>query len=288
MGIDTLVEQFLNYLKGVRGYSKETLTAYKSDLKFFFAVAKDVPIEQITKAHVQMFIADQKAKGRGGRTINRRLIAVGVFWQYLMEELEMPLRIVVKRDYFQKVKSELSAKRKAVKPEDARRMMDEMPEKDPVAFLAFMLMGKQGLRIGEARRLDLKDVNFLQNLVTIKGSKGRDRILPLAESVKLAILDAVGFRREGPVLVWDKDSKRGFSTNSGLYERVVKWMRQYGIEGTPHSWRKLAGTELYRSTKDIVLVQDFLGHANVETTRGSYVMDSEKDEKVRGKIDDVF
>lgn len=281
-----LIESFLDYLASVRGHSKNTVGAYRSDLKRFFAVISSQP-EKITKADIQRFIVLEKTGGMAARTINRRLDCLSTFFDYLINEMELDLKSPIRPEYKQKVKNKVSSRTSRIHPEDAKRLMEIVRPLDRPTFMAMLLMGKQGLRIGEVRRLMIEHVDFDSNVMTIIGSKGEDREIPLSQHVKEEIKNWIEHRSKGPVVCWGT-AFNAFETNGGLWKRIRYWMDKIGVVGTPHSWRRMAGTELYRMTKDIVLVQKVLGHKSIETTRQSYVDDTESNLEVSKKLDGVF
>lgn len=278
---------FLEYLKEVRGCSDATVLNYSSDLNQFLKVV-DKKIEEIVKTDIQKFIIQQKKDKRSPRTINRRLDCLSTFYEYLVEEVELDLKKPIRKKYKQKIKDKHGKRSSRVHPEDAKRIMKIVKPLDPEAHLAMVLMGKQGLRISEVRKLRLEQIDFKSNRISIIDSKGDDRTIPLAESVKIEILEYVDLRRTGPVLVWSQKNLYPYKTNGGLWKKIRKWMDKLGVIGTPHSWRRLFGTELYNKTKDIVLVQQMLGHKSIETTRMSYVDNSNNEETTRLSMDEIF
>lgn len=279
------VTQFLEYLESVRGYSAETLHAYKSDLKAFFKTCQK-PATALTRLDVQSFIKDQRQQGKAPRTINRRLHCLMTLQRFLIEELEIQIKPFVKREYQQKVKDEVSARTKRIRADDAKRLMDVCKPLDSRAYITMLLMGKQGLRLGEVRRLMIKDIDFIALRLAIRGSKGDDRNIPLARGVAHELKVYLRLRSKGPVLV-SRDGS-GYSSNVALWARVRKWMDKLAVPGSPHSWRRMFGTELYRKTKDIVKVQEMLGHKSVDTTRKSYVDKADESEKDRQAFDEIF
>lgn len=113
----------------------------------------------------------------------------------------------------------------------------------------------------------------------VRGKRGRIRYLPVhpkAASLIADHLDAAEHRSqsEGALFRLVKNSRGKLEqalTPGAIFSRVVlPYGRELGItmEGFgPHSLRTTAATNALEHDADIAIVQDWLGHANVSTTR---------------------
>ncbi len=283
--LNDYAESFLDYLKNVRSSPDNTVKAYRGDLRAFFQVIDKDPTT-LTKMDMQAYLIDCKAKAHAPRTINRRLNCLQTFFAYMIDELELTLRSPISKQYKQKVKDKHANRSNRIRPEEAQRLMLAVKPKDTQAYLAMLLMGKGGLRISEAINLKLENIDWQRNIMRVSDSKGQDRDVPMGKSVKAAILECVMLRRKGNVILHSGGAP--YSATTPLWAKVTRWMKKYGVVGTPHSWRRMCGTELYRATKDIVLVQRVLGHANIGTTRDSYIDDDDHDQAAARNLDAVF
>lgn len=139
---------------------------------------------------------------------------------------------------------------------------------DPRMHLWLCLGALEGLRVSEIAALAVED--FLVDadppmLRVVHGKGDKERLVPLHPYTIRAL------RQFGP-------PKRGYLF-PGVYlsrhlkpETVTKYMTRYlrelGIEHTPHSLRHWFGVETYRDSRDLRMVQELLGHADVATTQG--------------------
>jgi integrase len=77
-------------------------------------------------------------------------------------------------------------------------------------------------------------------------------------------------------------------------QRVVAKARKSGFEWNPrsevtmHKFRKNFATAVYRKTKDILLVRDLLGHADIATTLIYIAVDTKPDAEAMGAVFDAF
>lgn len=129
--------------------------------------------------------------------------------------------------------------------------------------MAYVLAAFAGLRAGEVCALERQDL-YLGNQPTalIHGKGGKDRTVPLIEPV-IAELISYGLPRAGYVVTRDgmPYSARQMSSDSHNHLRVL------GIPTTLHSLRHLFATQTYRTSRDLLLLADLLGHSSVATTQ---------------------
>ena len=149
-----------------------------------------------------------------------------------------------------------------------------------VAILTLFL--GTGIRNSELVGLNIDDVNFdsMSFAVTRKG--GNRTILYFNDEVKDALENWLAYRatikevkKEEKALFLSLQNRR-ISTRT-IQELVKKYAKTVTPlkKITPHKLRSTFGTNLYRETNDIYLVADFLGHADVNTTKKHYAAMSE-------------
>ncbi len=138
-----------------------------------------------------------------------------------------------------------------------------------------LLLGT-GIRVSELVGIDVDDVNFddLSFVVTRKG--GARVILYFSEEVAGYLYDYYNIRtadnelKEEPALFLSLQKKR---ITTRAVENIVKKYSSVATplkHITPHKLRSTFGTQLYRTTGDIYVVADVLGHKDVNTTKRHY------------------
>jgi integrase len=151
----------------------------------------------------------------------------------------------------------------------------------------FGLLSVSGLRIGEARNLELRDIDLRAAVLTVRGSKfGKSRLVPLHTSSLNVLADYLA-RRERcwaprPVSPYVFVSSRGTRLDSGEIHRTFYALsRQIGLRGPSESHgprlhdlrHRFAVTTLlrwYRSGEDaerrLPVLSAYLGHVHVSDT----------------------
>jgi integrase/recombinase XerD len=130
------------------------------------------------------------------------------------------------------------------------------------------LMMDNGLRISEAIHLQVRDVDWNNGSFVVRQGKGnRDRILYLNDE-NLALLKR--WKEARPI-----QCSLLFTTLQGhpVYDVYIRQVmkritKKAHIDKNvhPHTLRHSFATDLYRYSKDIMLVQKALGHSDISTT----------------------
>lgn len=144
-----------------------------------------------------------------------------------------------------------------------------------------------GLRRSEIMNLKVSDIRGDSVIVKGKGhGKGLETQLRMSAEVRRFIQEYLIWRSqlpgedlsEGRLLVYS--SKKGFKgykdpLSISVMMRTLSDLT--GIEFTPHSLRRLFATNLYKSGADLMIIQNLMRHASVETTMECYIRtDSER------------
>jgi len=267
--------------------SSQTKRAYQSDLRGFMVFTGIVQPEEfrtVTRAHVLAWRAELEKQNLAGATIRRKLAALASLYDYLCEcnaVIHNPVRGV------KRPKAETSEGRTpALGDAQARALLGAPPletlkGKRDRAILSVLLY--HGLRREELTKLRVKDFNQERRGVPhlhVQGKGGKLRYLPAhPNSLRLVAeyLTAAGHGQEadGPLFRRVRLPRAGALatalTPCAVYsEIVVPYMAQVGITGEnmgPHALRATAATSALEHNADIAKVQEWLGHANISTTR---------------------
>jgi integrase/recombinase XerD len=125
-----------------------------------------------------------------------------------------------------------------------------------------------GLRISEALRLQVEDIDSKRMLIHVRGAKqGKDRFVLLSPHLLVALRRYwVESRPVGPHLF---PSRSGRPVSIDVIRRVLKAaLREVGFKKrvTLHSLRHGFATHLLEDGTDIRVIQALLGHSTIQTT----------------------
>ncbi|HVD02817.1 MAG TPA: tyrosine-type recombinase/integrase [Candidatus Dormibacteraeota bacterium] len=273
------VDEYLTYLAVDRARSPQTLRAYTTDLEramAFWDSLGEAPrrVDELSKDLVRAY---QRHLGQGRLALSsraRRLQALRGFLRYslregwLMEDLAAHIDIP-------RISPPLP---KPLTTADARALLAYDPGRSEAclrdrALVHFLL--STGCRISEALAVDRTDVNPEGRLV-VKGKGSKERVVhltPGAMDAVRAYLDARHDREAALFLNYDHHSQAVGGrrlTASGARHVVSGLRRGAGVEGlkSPHVLRHTTATELLTITGNVRLVQEVLGHSNLNTMQG--------------------
>jgi integrase/recombinase XerD len=128
-----------------------------------------------------------------------------------------------------------------------------------------------GLRLGEAVRADVTDVDLARGVLLVRRGKGRvDRVVPLGGRAAVAVdryltasRPALDTGAAGALFLTRDGGRLGAA---GMRVRIQAAARRLGLRLTPHGLRHACATHLLRGGADVRHVQALLGHRRLTTT----------------------
>ncbi len=140
-----------------------------------------------------------------------------------------------------------------------------------------LLLGT-GIRVSECVGLDLNDVDFKNNGITVTRKGGNQMVVYFGDEVAGALRQYIENDRKASSPLSGHENALFLSTQrrrmgvQAVENMVKKYARQVtpNKKITPHKLRSTYGTMLYKETGDIYLVADVLGHKDVNTTKKHY------------------
>jgi integrase/recombinase XerC len=129
----------------------------------------------------------------------------------------------------------------------------------------FELAAFAGCRAGEIAALERSDVldDAEEPMLRLFGKGGKSRVVPLAPR-PLKSLHDLGMPWRGALF---REPTGRQVTAHAVSQRCNRWLHQHGYPDTLHWFRHRYATALYESSgHDLLLVQQYLGHASPKTT----------------------
>ena len=260
-----------------------TRRAYKNAVKDFMGFAgirRPEEFRIVTRAHLIAWRDELRRRGLGGATIRHRLASLASLFEYLCEKNAVthnPVKGV------ERPKTESGeGKTAAIGDHQARKLL-EAPQEETVkskrdrAILSTLLF--HALRREELCKLKVRDFRHARKGVPhlrVSGKGGKTRYLPLHPGTNALIHDYLAIAGHGddeagalfrPVRNNRTGKLAGAITADGVYKLVRTYSAQLGFEIGAHALRATAATNALDHQADIAKVQEWLGHANIATTR---------------------
>jgi site-specific recombinase XerD len=272
--------------------NKSTKRAYENavrDFIHFTGITRPEQFRTVARAHViawrddierRLIGSSENKKTPEGATIRHRLAALSSLFEYLCDKNAVSHNPVkgVKRP-----KADSGEGRTpALGDHQARKLLaapgeETVKEKRDRAILSTLLF--HALRRDELCKLKVKDFNESRRGVPhlkVAGKGEKTRYIPLHAGSNQLIhdyLEAAGHAQDrNGALFRPVKNNRGKTlkhalTPNGVYLLVRTYSARLGFEIAPHALRATAATNALDHQSDIAKVQEWLGHANIATTR---------------------
>lgn len=276
------IDRFLSSLLVEKGLSKNTLSAYKTDLTKFALYFQDSKLHreselvfdilEINSIHIEKYLKHRKIKELSARSTSRCLSSIRAFYQYCL------LQKLCESSPIDKIKN----------PKLPNQLPDTLSEQqvfdllnapdlaDPIQWrdkAMLEVLYATGIRVSELVNLQMHELSLLQGVIRVIGKGGKERLVPLGEEA----VDYLGRylkQARGELLVKPSNtvfpSKRGTTmTRQTFWHRIKYYAQQAGIKSklSPHTLRHAFATHLLNHGADLRVVQMLLGHSDLSTTQ---------------------
>ncbi|QIZ98554.1 tyrosine recombinase XerC [Leifsonia sp. PS1209] len=280
MQLARAIDDFTVHLTVERGYSPQTVRAYRSDLTGLASFAAARGIEETSGLSLEVlrdWLWDSSQHGLSKATLARRSASAKGFSAWVARQtgddndpavrLRAPkadkmLPRVVNRTQIDALLARLAA---LAEDGDPGRVRD---------LAVIELLYATGIRVSELTGLDVDDVDLDRLTVRVLGKGAKERVVPFGVPAQTAVVDYL--RRARPVLVTERSGPalllgpRGARLGSravyGLVAGLLADIPGGGPSG-PHALRHTAATHLLDGGADLRAVQELLGHASLGTTQ---------------------
>lgn len=284
--MQTLVEDFLQYLRHERGQAEHTQKTYAGLLNQFvtWAVKQNLTDwKQVELKHLMAFLQHERArpletepKGSTRRlsseSVYLEIAALRAFYRFAENERLLPANVAehlsLPRRWKRLPKALTDAEMEKLlapeTPETPQSLCDQA-----VLELAYAC----GLRLSELRNLRLEQLHLEAGFINVIGKGNKERVVPVGSKAVGALNRFIEAGR--PKLVTPRSPANVFLTKRGtpfaqvtLWLRIKRRVRRAGVSRnvTPHMLRHSFATHLLEHGADLRVIQELLGHANISTT----------------------
>lgn len=274
------------YLKGVfmlenletelkiRGFSSKTVQSYLYYNKQFLAhINKEAGLidENDVKSYLAWLISDKKASPS---TIALAKAALKYYYDEILHKGIVNLKT-----------PKIAKKLPVVLTKEEVKGLIEHAGSNKSSIILKMLYSS-GIRVSELVSLKTTDLELDKRTAWVRKGKGsKDRLIILSDAVAKDLLKYLK-EHPGGVLFF---GKKGALTTRNIQKIVQGAAKRAGINKkvTPHTLRHSFATHLLENGTDIRLIQELLGHSNLQTTQiYTHVSDGEK-RKIKSPLDNL-
>jgi len=284
--MQTLVEDFLQYLRHERGQAEHTQRTYAGLLNKFVAWAQDQKLAdwaQVELRHLMSFLQHErertlahepKASTRrlSGESVYLEIAALRAFYRFAENEKHLPANVAehlsLPRRWKRLPKALTSSEiEKLLHPEQPitpQTLCDQA-----ILELAYA----SGLRRSELCGLRLEQLHLEAGFLNVIGKGNKERVVPVGGPAIAALNRYLNDGR--PKLIKPRSPANVFLTRRGsafapvtMWTRIKRRVRRAGISRniTPHMLRHSFATHLLEHGADLRVIQEMLGHSTISTT----------------------
>jgi integrase/recombinase XerD len=304
--MQTHIDRFLQVLEAERGFSVNTIFAYRNDLTQFHAflageavgesavasasngdgatdavaLMKLPPVaewKQLSDDHLTSYMLYLKERKYASSTIARKMAAIKSFFNFLISEGEL------QGDPAARMSAPKVDKYtpRAISYEEVQRLLQQPGKGDEPGSIRpessrdramLETLYSTGMRVSELVALDTEDVDFSGNCMRCASRTVRERSVPLRESALAAIDHYLSHAR--PMLVLRDDHALFLNHRGNRLTRQGFWLilKSYASSAeiadiTPHTLRHTFATHALNRGIDLREVQHLLGHVSISTTQ---------------------
>ena len=308
----TLIQDFLGYLKYEKHFSDHTAKCYGADLEQFSmfildgqssshssdaaagqanpwltedgsatAVAAETQVAlkelliTVDTDTVRRYMAQLNEKNYSKSTTARKLATLRSFYKFL-----------VRRNYIDSnpvatVKTPKQEKKlpKFLEYEEVQRLLNAPPVNNWLGArdrAILEVLYSTGMRVSELVALNMEDIDFLGEVIHIRGKGKKERIAPIGSSALQAIQHYIEFRNRRMANDGNFDPKVLFANKHGkrlsvrsVRRKMDKYLKEAGLDPSisPHTLRHSFATHMLNNGADLRSVQELLGHQSLSTTQ---------------------
>jgi integrase/recombinase XerD len=279
----SLIELFLDMMTAERGASVLTLDAYRRDLADFSTelAAAGTAVATARSDDLRGYLGRLDRRGLAAASVARKLSAIRQLYRFLYSEGHRgddPAAAIEGPKRGRSLPTVLSIKQVDALLAQAHAGTEAKPaaERLRAARLACLLevLYATGLRVSELVSLPETAARRDQRVLLVRGTGGRERMVPLNEAARRAMRDYLALRAEA------KDEKSrwlfpSFGESGHLsrqhFARELKSLAAAaGLKAaqvSPHVLRHAFASHLLQNGADLRAVQTLLGHADISTTQ---------------------
>ena len=303
------IQEFLSYLKFEKRFSEHTAKCYGADLIQFgeFLIGRSEGTattgEVISSAHleagpatavvtqpktgldqlllsvevntVRAYLAFLNEKQYSKATIARKLATLRSFYKFLVKRERLSSNPVIS------VRTPKQEKKlpRFLEYEEVKRLLETPPMDTWLGARDRAILEtlySTGIRVSELVALNMEDVDFLGEVVRVRGKGKKERISPIGSSALQVIQHYMEFRNKRAQSNTNFDSKVLFVNKHGsrlstrsVRRKMDKYLQMAGLDPliSPHTLRHSFATHMLNNGADLRSVQELLGHQSLSTTQ---------------------
>ncbi|WP_029453159.1 site-specific tyrosine recombinase XerD [Clostridium algidicarnis] len=273
--MDEYMEKYINFIKS-KNLSKNTIEAYSNDLEKFFAFLnnREEQFNEVDEILIMSYVQQLIKEGIANSSINRNLVTLRNFYKFLLQKhliIESPMISYE----LPKIKRNLPKILTIEEMNTLLNLPDTATYKGVRDRAMLELMYATGIKVTELLNLRIFDVNLNMEYMVCKGSKEKERIIPLGSVAIRYVREYLDLRKtisNSESLLLFLNSRGNKMSRQGFWKIVKAYAKEASIDKdiNLYTFRHSFAVHLLQNGADIKSVQELLGHVDISTTEIYY------------------
>jgi site-specific recombinase XerD len=272
----SLIESWCE-LRKVMQHQPSSIEASRKDLTVFVRFCTLHKVRRITGLSlVKFFNYLHTTRKNCSGSINRKRSTLRCYFDHLrLHQIRGATAFPI--EYLPRARQPYSGPITALEPKETITLLNSIDRTSVIGlrdFTLFSLLYALGLRLGEGLGIQMCDIDWCKNMLTIHGKGRKIRMLPLTDKVGKLIKEWIFCR--AALLNADKNewlflSRKGnrlsHRTAEEHFADTVKKSGPFTMKKiTPHSLRHAFASHAVDGDADVLVVKAIMGHAQLRTT----------------------
>lgn len=278
MTVQQMHVKFEAYLLTERHVTSNTFSSYRRDIQQFisFLNKQSLAIENVTEDSAKQFVHYLYGLKLASRSIARKISALKTFFSYINSHFD--IKNSARELHIPKIEKRLPTY--LTEQEVSEVINSSELDKTPLGVrnsIMLYLLYSSGMRVSELTNVKISDIHFDTGFVLVEGKGGRQRMIPLPQSILLLVRNYIQSYLTSLVSSTIKDPLYLFPIVYGKKVKPISRQSCWGILKklceaagikraiSPHQLRHSFATHMLEKGADLRSLQVLLGHEGITT-----------------------
>ena len=274
--MNSFLKKFILFIKFDLRLSLNTVKSYENDLNKYVAYLSNnhniKDVNKITYNLIRKYISSLTVLNHKPTSINRNISSIKKFHFYLYDNelsINNPADLIESQKITRDLPDTLTVQEIDLILESVIIAADTGPR--DIAILS--LLYSSGIRVSELVSLEFSNIFLDEDYIKIMGKGKKERLVPIGVKAKNYLVKYINEFRKSDNLGFNTGNiflsyRNKPLTRMAVFNIIKKYVRIAGINKkiSPHTFRHSFATHMLEGGADLRVVQEILGHENINTT----------------------
>lgn len=275
------IKDYLNFLENNQRYSPHTIHSYSIDLydfKAFIQNTFDIDLINVKRIHINDWIMSLNESGLKASTINRKIVALSSFYNFLVNKNiipQNPVNNISKPKIPKRIPQYVKSKDLNVDILNESFENNAASDFEPMRnILIIEMLYQTGMRRSELVNLKNEDIDLYRKTIKVLGKRNKERYIPFTDDFKTLIHNYINIKNDFFANKQINDNFFLLKNGKKLYDKFVYRVvnsylsdLNYISQKSPHILRHTFATHLLQEGADLNAIKELLGHSSLASTQ---------------------